>query len=230
MLLMTAIVIPHISVWGAVVSQPMQAMYSGVITFFPNPPIAGQTESISIEVRNVGSVVFKVTSLELRTDWAVAYYATDVPQVIDAGASYKFAPLSVPIPSSAVGSHTFSTRFWVQVPTSSGSWSQDYVEKLGDVTLNIESGLAITGTTTIVMPTQEYTCDQVNCYIVMQGTTIATFTGLQQKLTQQTSPNIEWRDLLTIGLVVIVIALIALLSIQRKSRQGSHKEKQVPQT
>ena len=207
------------SAWFGVWSQPMQgAMYQGVFSYYPHPMVAGTTESIGIEIRNVGSIVFRVTSVELKTDWAIAYYATDVPQVIDTGRSYKFA-FSIPIPSSAVGSHTFETTFWAEVPTSSGSWGPELPQKLSpDLTVKIETGPLITGPTTIVMGTDVYTCDQVNCYIVRNGITAATFTGWAT-FGRPTQQPFDWAAFLLPIVAVLSFIIVVLLVIQLRTRR-----------
>lgn len=198
------------------------ATYVGVISWSPDPIYLGATENVWVEVRNVGAVVFKVTSIKLKTDWAVTYDFTDVPQVIDAGASYKFGPVSVIIPSSVAGNHLLNVTGWFEIPTSTGTWSQGYIEVIGANTVNIQSGSVITGPTTISLPTQTLTCDTANCYLIVHGTTLLT---VSQQPLQHTQPT-DWENTLlplTIALLIILTGLVVWL-IYLKRRKPTNPD------
>jgi hypothetical protein len=206
-------------------------MYSGVISWYPNPIYSGQTEQFWIEIRNAGSVILKVTNVQFKTDWAVAYYATDVPQIIDIGSSYKFGPLSVPIPLSTTGPHTFNVDFWVESPNSSGGWSQETEQHLGTNTIDINQGPLITGNTTIVMPTQTFTCDANNCYLISEGRTLLTLTqagtlALQSKEREMNESSYQtflvW--IAALASIIAVVGVIAVLILYRRLQATTKRE------
>src|SRR5208283_4545799 len=113
-------------------------------------------------------------SLSLVTDWGSTYYFTGMPQIVNPGSDYQFVPIQVSIPSSAIGPHTFSQSVWIEIPTSSGGWSPDSEYNFGSMTLNISNAATTTsviqftgGGYSTTLPAQQFTCDQVNCYIVV---------------------------------------------------------------
>ncbi len=223
-----SILVPHASNWF--LSSPLQGPeYSGYVSYLPNPPVAGQPEQWIITFRNVGSIALTVTNFEIQTDWVNSYYATDVPQIVNPGSNYQFAPIQMPIPTTATGPHSFEMWVWVEVPTSSGSWSTESREPFVSMTLNIQAALStttsseiyITGPTTVTFPTQEFTCDAVNCYIVVQGVTQATFTSWEASMNQGTGAGINWGSLflpLAIVLFLVLIAIVGwLIHLQKRA-------------
>lgn len=215
---------------GALSSPTQGAEYSGTTAISPNPPIAGEPETFTNTFRNVGSVVLQVTNFEIQTDWGSSFYASDVPQIVNPGSSYAFATMRVPIPSSATGPHTFSMWVWLEVPTGPGTWSAPAEYTFWGFSVNVVSAqqsatqtVYITGPTTIAttLPTQEFTCDQVNCYIVVQGVTQATLTSWEASLNQQSQSRFDWGAMLlpiAIILLIVLIGLVAWLVYLQKRR------------
>jgi hypothetical protein len=192
--------------------RPVQLAYSAQLTWFPNPITAGQTEDFGVIIKDQGSAPFRVTHVQFSTDWGATYddsTSSDVPQIVQPGSSYTFH-FSVPIPAStAVGSHVFQTMFWGDLPTSQGLWSNDIQVTLGQMNLQIQEQQTTPGgfTSVITMPTQYLTCDQSNCYIVMNSSTIGTITNS----VPYPNPSSPWGLLEAILAIIVIVGVLTTL-------------------
>ncbi len=184
-------------------SNPLALAYSVEWTLL-YPIFGGHTLEFKTSTRNEGQFPFRVSRLQVLSDWRAVstWEPADNSTVIEPLATQDFE-LTIGIPISIAGQHELRVKMWVATSTGQGSGSGETEVDIGTITLQIQPS-----------PTRQMTCDQANCYIVSEGSTVSTLTKAESR-TDSSTPAI----------IASVVALLLIASFAsswlRRSRKAS---------
>ena len=104
-----------------VAAQPSVDLSTGYTT----PSYLGGLISVEVGVRNLGSVIARVSRVEVAFDWSQSFTG-NVPMMIQPGESYQWSFPDCTVPGNTwAGKHSYSVTVLVAWADSSGGWSQD---------------------------------------------------------------------------------------------------------
>jgi len=193
--------------------------FSGSLSVKPQIVTPGSQAVIAASFTNTGNYPLEIVSATAQPDYGSPLNPNEpLPLAIDPGAEATLT-YSLTIPSSiTIGQHQVSLQIQDVGLTTEG-WSSKVVSDSASIGFTVSETQSVTtyqttcdpqGNCGIVvnMPTQELTCDQNNCYIVMEGTTLGTMR--QGGPPSPASPS-SLGILVGLGAVIVVVALIATL-------------------
>jgi hypothetical protein len=174
---------------------------------------------IAASFTNTGNYPLEIVSATAQPDYGLPLNPNEpLPLAIDPGAEATIT-YSLTIPSSTtIGQHQVSLQIQDVGLTTQG-WSSKVVSASASIGFTLSETQSVTSYQTtcdtqgncgivVNMPTQELTCDQNNCYIVMEGTTLGTMR--QGGIPNPAGPS-SLEILFALGSVIVGVALIATL-------------------
>ncbi len=197
----------------------------------PQSVTTGSSAVITARLTNTGNYPLKIVSAIAQPDLGPPISPNEqIPLVIDPGQVPDLTYfLAIPT-STALGQHHvnlqirdvgLTTQGWPSGAVSISASMDFAVSEMRSVA-SYSTSCDAKGNCGIVvnMPTQELTCDQNSCYIVMGGTTLGTMTGAGKSTNP--SPSSPLAILVGLGAVIVVAALMTTLYRTHQKKPKAH--------